>query len=59
MLLKAEVEEITLSECKYNFTSVFDSDKNVFRLSEGIKETMICARNRKSKADTCKGKYKN
>lgn len=54
--MKAEVEEIPLSECRKNYIDLYHDEKNVPGLSEGINETLLCAKNRKVHADACEGR---
>lgn len=55
MLLKAEVEEIPLNECRHNYTEIYGDSRNIIGLREGITDQLLCAKNRKRHADTCKG----
>ena len=56
MLLKAEVKEVSLEECRYNYT--FHEVPNV---KDRIFDTHLCAKNKIRHQDACEGKkiYRN
>jgi hypothetical protein len=54
VMMNAEVEEIPLAECRENYSIAYKGG-NVRGLSSGITETLLCAKNRRKHADTCKG----
>lgn len=55
VLLKARVEEIPLERCRDRYKKAYGGE-SVGGLPEGIKDTLLCARNRTQHADTCRGK---
>ena len=53
-LLKADVNELDLTQCKEKFKH-FAAES--YDLDKGIVDSQVCAENRISKTDTCQGKY--
>lgn len=51
-LLKAQLEEIPLEECRYNYTF-----HQVSSLEHNINDTLLCAKNREKHQDACDGNY--
>jgi hypothetical protein len=48
--MKAEVEEVALEECRFNYTF-----HNVLHIKDKIAETHLCAKNKKEHQDACEG----
>lgn len=58
-LLKAEVAEIPLNECRSLYNKTFLGKLNFLKIPKGITKDMLCAKNYTQHADTCEGKIKS
>lgn len=52
--MKSTVQEISLQECRHNFTEASLSFKR-YKINVGITDSLLCAKNRKHYTDTCQG----
>jgi secreted trypsin-like serine protease len=53
-ILKGEVEEIPLDECRLDYKDKFRANM-IAALPDGITDGLLCAKNRNKTVDTCRG----